>query len=120
MHLWDFVPYPRPHSKEAILVEETAEEILGKSKNDVISAATYTAHVMFEKNKWTWYGDNDIPTTEEIEQTIRYLVDTLFDPQFDREHVSTGRLTVERSPYVEDDSSFTVLLQIGDYIAEEK
>ena len=119
MRLWAFVPYQRRPLKEATLAEQTEEEILNKTKKQVIGDAVFTAKVLFDKYQWTWYGDDDVPTTDELKQTIHYLVDTLFDPQFDREHVSTGRLTVERSPYVEDESSFTVLLQIGDYIHED-
>lgn len=84
------------------------------------SKASVLAKEIFDSNKWTWYGDEIPPSLKEITTTINYLIDTLQDPQYDRDQVSTGRLTVQRSPYLpDDDESFMILLQIGDYINED-
>ena len=85
-------------------------------RQQVIKVAAARAKIIFDEEEWSWYGDEAPPTVEEIVETISYLIGTVQDPIGDNDQASTGRLTVQRSPYhPEDPEAFEVLLQIGDF-----
>ena len=85
-------------------------------REQVIEDATEIVGYIFETEGWTWYGSDDIPTIKDIRKTISYLVDTLLDKDFDHDSVSTGRITVQDSPYEPDNpESFQILVQVGDF-----
>ena len=85
-----------------------------------VNEASILAREIFEKQGWTWHGDDKAPSLQEITTTINYLIDTLRDEQYERDQVSTGRLMVQPSPYDPDNpESFEILLTIGDYFNDE-
>jgi len=79
-------------------------------KSEILKAAAI-AHDVFKREGWTWgrYEGSYVPTYMEIADRYEYLVGRLKESDADR--ISTGRLMVERCPFV--DQAIRLHVEVG-------